>query len=301
MWFAWKWQLCEKKNVNGIQIPQVPCSFPGTPTHTHTHTYTPPPLHTHTCTPVHLTPAIQTNPTVHQLNHSLSPYKPYDRFWIGMMLSSRFFPMAVLYLIVGAHPELYFTELNSDKYWLVCLMIFFIHSCRRFPTKKKTLMKWSYLTRFKWKRKWFVYLKVVEWELKFWKLSQGRTAAALVKRREEKLACTLCLSQLRPSLPHPSPLPLYRPTRWPSCQRSVPFQPLCVSSNSLEPLLHSSPPIWLWPPLEEQLVPFSSSLYLTLLLRKAVLLLLLWEGGRGAEGAKLVVRQKQDTGDVSSL
>ena len=59
-------------------------------------------------------------------------------------------------------------------------------------------------------------------------MSQGRTAAALVKRREEKLACTLCLSQLRPSLPHPSPLPLYRPTRWPSCQHSVLFQPLSV-------------------------------------------------------------------------
>ena len=103
------------------------------------------------------------------------------------------------------------------------------------------------------------------------KLSQGRTAAALVKRREEKLACTLRLSQLRPSLPTS---PLDRPTCWPSCQRSVPFQPLCVSSNSLEPLLHFSPPLRLWPPLEEQLVPCSSSLYLTLL-RKAVLLPLL--------------------------
>ena len=141
------------------------------------------------------------------------------------MLASRFFPLAVLYLIVEAHPELYFTELNSDKYWLSYDI--FIFGCHRLSTKKKALMKWSYLTRFKWKRKWFVYLKVVEWELKFWKLSQGRTAAALVKRREEKLACTLRLSQLRPSLPPPL-LPLYRPTRWPSCQRSVPFQPLCV-------------------------------------------------------------------------
>ena len=105
------------------------------------------------------------------------------------------------------------------------------------------------------------------------KLSQGRTAAALVKRREEKLACTLRLSQLRPSLPHPPSSPSIGLPAGLAASAVSFFNP-SVSSNSLEPLLHSSPPLWLWPPLEEQLVPCSSSLYLTLL-RKAVLLLLL--------------------------
>ena len=102
------------------------------------------------------------------------------------------------------------------------------------------------------------------------KLSQGRTAAALVKRREEKLACTLRLSQLRPS-PPPSPS-IGLPAGLAASAVSL-FNP-SVSSNSLEPLLHS-PPLWLWPPLEEQLVPCSSSLYLTLLRKAALPLLLL--------------------------
>ena len=101
-------------------------------------------------------------------------------------------------------------------------------------------------------------------------MSQGRTAAALVKRREEKLACTLRLSQLRPSLPPPPPLPLYRPTRWHSCQRSVLFQPLCVlkqpgtsssllsSSMALAPSLRAACPLLLLPlshPPEESCPP----------------------------------------------
>ena len=103
---------------------------------------------------------------------------------------------------------------------------------------------------------------------------ESRQNSCCIGEEERGEACLHSSPFSAAAFPSPPPLlPLFRPTRWPSCQRSVLFQPLCVSSNSLEPLLHSSPPLWLWPPLEEQLVPCSSSLYLTLL-RKAALLLL---------------------------